>query len=93
MIGIAGLPDYAEYLKKLLDLKEEYREFFYEGRFLGDDPSLKKPLFITANLFESPDGRRLFVFWNESDANHTVEAYGGAFTLKPNEFVLKVLAK
>lgn len=91
MIGVADLPDYAEYLKKLLDLKEEYREFFYEGRFIGDDPSLQKPLFITANIFEAKDGRRLLIVWNESGNNYTLEAYGKTFALAPNEFALHVL--
>lgn len=93
MIGVAGLPDYADYLKKLLDLKEHYRDFFYGGRFIGDDTSIEKPLFITANLFESPDGRRLLVLWNEGDADRTIEAYGDVFLLKPNDFALKILAK
>ena len=93
MIGVAGLPDYADYLKKLLDLKEHYRDFFYGGRFIGDDTSIKKPIFITANLFESPDGRRLLVLWNEGDADCTIEAYGDVFLLKPNDFALKILAK
>ena len=89
LIDVSGLPNYAEHLHKLIKLKEEYREFFYDGRFIGDDRSIEKPLFITANLFADQSGNRLLALWNESDSEYTICAYGRTFTIGANEIVLE----
>ena len=88
LIDISGQPRYGEYLKYLLDLKEEYREFFYEGKFIGDDTSIEKPVDIIANLFENKEGSRLLILWNTSDKKISVKAYNKKYTLLPKKFKL-----
>ena len=89
LIDVSGMPEYSEHLKNLLSLKEKYREYFYEGKFIGEDEQIDKPHFITANLFESPDGKRLLALWNESSNDYTVSAYGSGIRIGANEVVLK----
>lgn len=88
LTDISGLPEYASHVKRLLDMKASYAEYFYDGRFIGDDVSIKKPLFITANLFEAKDGGRLLALWNEKDEAYTLEAYGRCFDIPPNGILL-----
>lgn len=87
-IGVAGLPNYAAYLRYLLALKQEYRAYFYDGTFLGEDRTVAAPDGVTANLFRAQDGRLLLVLWNDTPADCTVEAHGGIYTLAPDEFYL-----
>ena len=82
---VSGVPEYASHLRSLLDLKEKHRRFFYEGRFLGEDTSIDKPLTVTANLYSADDGSQLLALWNESREPITISAYGTAYTLSPNE--------
>lgn len=81
VIGVAGVPEHAAHLKMLLELKEKYHEFFYEGRYVLDD------------LPEVPDGvlfsefvhndKKLYVFANLSDKPLSFEAIGKKVTLEP----------
>ena len=89
LVDVSAVPNYANHLKELLDLKEEYRKYFYEGRFLGEDTSIEKPRFITANLFEAKDGARMLALWNESDSTYTLAAYGKTFKLLPNQVIVE----
>jgi hypothetical protein len=88
---IIAVPNYAEYLSYLLTIKQHYCEFFYDGVFIGDDVSVKKPLHITANLFRSNEGKELLVLWNSGHHDETVEAYSVSYTLAANEFRLILL--
>lgn len=87
-VDITALPNYAEYLSYLLTIKQNYCEFFYEGVFIGDDVTIKKPLHITANLFRNKEGKELLVLWNGGHHTETVEAYSVSYTLTANEFRL-----
>lgn len=88
-VDVASCPKYANYLKYLLDLKEEYKDFFYEGgTFIGDDTSIIKPYDTIANLYQNAKGEKILILWNDttSNKNATVKAYCKKYSLAPNEF-------
>jgi hypothetical protein len=88
-VDVASCPKYANYLKYLLDLKEEYKDFFYEGgTFIGDDTSIIKPYDTIANLYQNAKGEKILILWNDTTSNKkaTVKAYCKKYTLAPNEF-------
>ncbi|MBQ2709074.1 MAG: hypothetical protein IJF67_12485 [Clostridia bacterium] len=65
LIGVAGLPEYAAHLKKLLDIKDAYRKYFYHGKFrtmFGE----ALPAGIRAGRFEAEDGTSIAALWNTS---------------------------
>jgi len=72
---VSDLPDYAAYIKKLIDIKEQYRDFFYKGRFVCNH-TLFLPKEIRMTEYESADGRTLLVFWNDSDREAEFTACG-----------------
>lgn len=87
--GIAMLPDYAEHVKYLLELKEHYRGYFYEGSFEGPEETIPFGGGIWANRFRSAQGGLLTVLWNETDEAKQVDFYGETITLQPNEILCK----
>ncbi len=88
LIDISGQPEYGKHLKYLIDIKEQYREFFYEGTYKGFDRSVETPGDVIANVFESPDGKTLLVLWNGGKETQEVVAHGDTYTLEYNDFKL-----
>lgn len=83
-IGVAGLPDYAEYLKKLITLKDAYKEYFYHGRFrtmFGES----LPAGIHAGKFEADDGSFIVSLWNTTDEDIRFTLYGKDVEVKAKE--------
>ena len=79
LCGIAGVPDYAEHVKYLTDLKEQYHEYFYHGRFesmFGEDV----PAGIRSAKFHGEDGY-IVSFWNTTDKDLTFPLYGREITV------------
>ncbi|MBO7376025.1 MAG: hypothetical protein J6V01_02875 [Clostridia bacterium] len=75
-ISVAGLPEYAEHLKKLLDLKREYAEFFYYGKFVCDtDLSLPSGVRYCEYLNAGGTGR-MFALWNSGKEDASFEICG-----------------
>ena len=62
---ITALPRYAEYLTGLLDLKETYRRFFYEGTFVSEE-DVALPEGVVMGAYRS-QGDRLYAFANRRD--------------------------
>ena len=85
-IGVAGLPEYGEHLKKLLELKEKYRRFFYDwenGRFVCDT-ALDLPEGIFCCEYKNGD-ERMFALRSAADETLTFEVCGRSVTLAPQD--------
>ena len=65
MGGMKNQPNYAEHIKRLIDLKKRYRQFFYTPSFSYDPKLLQVPHGITAARYQTKDGI-LFVCMNET---------------------------
>ena len=76
--GIAGVPDYAEHVKYLTDLKEKYHDYFYHGRFesMFGEPV---PAGIRSAKFRYGNGY-LVTFWNTTDKDASFVLYGKEIT-------------
>ncbi len=83
LIGIKGLPRYADYIKKLTALREKYHEFFYHGKFVCNT-DLSLPDGVHYAEYEA-DGKRMFALWNGDEAAHTLEIFDQKITLAPQE--------
>ncbi len=88
LIDISGQPEYGKFLKQMIDIKEEHREFFYEGKYAGTYDEAEKSDTVIANVFESPDGKQLVAIWNPEKTTETVTVCGESYTLGENEFKL-----
>ena len=77
--GIAGVPDYAEHVKYLTDLKEKYHDYFYHGRFesMFGEPV---PAGIRSAKFRCGNGY-LVTFWNTTDMDASFVLYGKEITV------------
>ena len=64
---VSDLPDYAAHIKKLIDLKERYHSFFYNGRFACNH-KLSLPKGVRFAEYQNNVGETLLVLWNDSDA-------------------------
>jgi hypothetical protein len=73
-VGFAALPEYAEYQKMLLDLKEKYRKYFYRGTF-GTMYGEELPACIRSAKM-SADGGFIVTLWNTSSGDVTFRLYG-----------------
>lgn len=82
-IGVKQMPAYADYLSKLLALKEKYHKYFYHGKFVCNT-DLDLPACITCNEYESLDGGRMFALWNRALEPITVTLCGKTITLEAN---------
>ena len=81
-VGIAALPEYAEYQKKLIDLKEKYHKYFYRGTFrtmYGEG----LPACIRSAKFVA-DGGFAVALWNTSAEDVTLQLYGREIRLGGN---------
>lgn len=83
-IGVAGLPEYAEYLKKLIDIRNEYSKYFCLGRFatMYGEPL---PNVIRAAKFKADDGSFIVSMWNTDSKDVTFTLYGKEITVKAND--------
>lgn len=61
--------DYAEYVKKIIDLREPYRAFFTDGKF--DLPDQTFPAGVWAAKY-TLDGKSILTLWNDTDTAVTV---------------------
>lgn len=77
---MAGEPEYAEYLGKLLALKQKYHKFFYGGRFVCDT-DLALPAGVKYYEYVAGDGERMFAVWNGTGAELTFDVCGHSVTL------------
>ena len=86
LIGIAGVPEYAEYQKKLIDLKEKYHKYFYYGRFktmYGEN----LPECICSAMFVY-ENDCIVTLWNTSDENVNFELYGREICVNANDIAV-----
>lgn len=87
--GIAGQPNYAVYIKKLLDIKEKYAKYFYQGVFRtlqGEN----LPAGIRGSIFEATDKQSFIAaLWNESDKDITFSLFGRSITLPAGEITVE----
>ena len=80
-ISVAGLPEYGAHLKKLLDLKREYAEFFYYGKFVCDT-DLSLPAGVRCCEYLNAGGTgRMFALWNSGKEDASLEICGREVSL------------
>lgn len=83
VIGIDGMKTYANHIKKLIDLKEKYHRFFYEGKFVVNTIySLPENIIMTEYEYKE---EVLFVFMNKDHTTCTFEVDGHAITLEGDD--------
>ncbi len=70
--SINDCSDYAEWVGKLISLREKYCDFFVDGRY--DIPSIELPEGIKAAEYKL-DGRRILAVWNDTDAEFVYGAH------------------
>ena len=83
-VGIAGVPAYAEHVRYLTDLREQYHAYFYGGRFssmFGEDI----PAGVRSARFSLPDGSFLIALWNTTDTDLTFPLYGTDVTVRAHD--------
>lgn len=69
---ISSMPRLTGLVKKLVDLREQYREFFYHGTFVCDT-DVELPAKVRKGEFLAPDGvRRLITLWNDNPTEVTI---------------------
>ena len=80
---ISSIPELGEKLLKLLTLKEKYRRFFYEGRYVCEDrPNV--PLCVKHGEFKNGEST-MFALWNDSYETVSFTLLDKEITLKPQE--------
>ena len=57
-------PDYSEYVKKIIEMRNPYFKFFKEGTF--NIPSVSLPSYVKAAEYQYGD-KRIMTVWNDSD--------------------------
>ena len=85
---VTELPAYAAHLKKLLDLKKEYSEFFYGGKFVCET-DLSLPEGVKYCEYEA-GGKRMFALWNNSKEEKSFDVIGRTVTLPAGEVACEV---
>lgn len=69
---LSSMPGLVEKVRRLVDLRERYRDFFYFGTFVCDT-DVPLPLGVRKGEFLSEDGkRRLLTFWNDTPSDRTL---------------------
>lgn len=88
--SIGDAPAYGAHIAALLKLREQYKEFFYEGMFTAEtDVDLPKGIVKTEYKHDS---RHLFVFWNDSPAEISFTFNNKTFTLAANALACEVVS-
>lgn len=82
---LSDLPDLAEKIRRILALKAQYKDYFYDGRQVFNvNPDL--PACIGWGAFENADGSsRILALWNNSDREQTFRAGNHTIAMKPQE--------
>ena len=82
-IGISGLPEYAEHIKQILDLKEKHARFFYnrETKYVCET-ELNLPDSVGCCEYRLGDDR-MFALCNYTEKEVTVKVLGTDITLAP----------
>lgn len=66
------IPNYCAYMAKVVALRQKYRRYFREGRFVDEEGfSASKPVFFR-KAYRAPDGALGLAVWNDSDRKDTV---------------------
>lgn len=76
--SMEDVPRYAEYMKKIIELRKRYAKYLHEGSFIGDDGfSASGP--VRAKAYRAADGSVGVALWNTSHEQITsvVTADGG----------------
>jgi len=81
LVGVKGLPEYEEYLGRLIALREKYHEFFYHGTFVCNT-DLTLPEGVMYTEYEA-DGKRMFAFWNKNAETVEITVMGKDLVLAP----------
>jgi len=92
-VGIAAMPNYAQHVKKLLSLKQEFARFFYsrEARYVCQtDLSLPEGVFYTEYVCGD---ERMFALRTELDKSITLDVLGNTVTLEPRGVACVVVNK
>ncbi len=79
VVGIAGEPEYADYIKQLIGLRKEWARFFYGGRFVVDTVC-DLPAEVVMTEYASGE-ERLLVFVNKASRPLSFKAAGRAVSL------------
>ena len=90
--GISGLPDYAEHVKYLTNIKSQYAKYFYHGNFVS---MFKEPVpcGVRSAKFVSKDGSYIVAFWNTTAEDVTFELYNKTITVKSKDVAVMEYAK
>jgi len=88
VMDISGQPEYGKHLKYLLDLKEQYKEFFYDGTYRGPYDDMEKSDKLITSLYESKAGGKLLVIWNPEKEDEKFVVSGESYTIAPNDLKL-----
>ncbi len=82
--GIAGIPEYAEHVRYLTDIKAKYHKYFYRGRFesMFGEPV---PSGIRSAKFHAEDGDFLVSFWNTTGRDAEFTLYGREIKIPAHE--------
>jgi hypothetical protein len=82
--GIAGIPEYGDYIKKLIDLKEKYHKFFYGGRIISVE-KLNQPEDVIKVEYVSVNNDHMQVLWNNSNKDVSVNVDGKEIAIKAQD--------
>ncbi len=91
--GIAGQPAYGAYLKKLLDWKEAYRRYFYEGIFRSAR-GLSLPETVRGSLFYAREGGDFIAaLWNTGAEEAVFPLLGRTVTIPAGEVTVEAFSE
>ncbi len=83
-VALGEFPQYGEYVKKILDLKEQYKDFFYHGQMVNGY-ELTLPEGIISQAFKNNSGEIMYTVWNNTDEAKTIEILNQKITLKSQD--------
>lgn len=86
MCDMTGYPAYAEHVHQLIQFKEKYRDFFYDGKYESAFDLKLPPEVFAANYVHL--NRRITAVCNNSDSEVTLDIYGTSITLKSEEYTV-----
>lgn len=85
---MSGYPESAEYIKKLLALKEKYHRFFYGGRY-SSAFDLGLPWNVFGAFYDSGD-EQICALCNNTEKPVEVEVYGARYTIGAEDCIVVV---
>ncbi len=75
VVGLEKCPNYGEYVKMLIDKKEQYKDFFYYGKMVKGD-NLSLPEGVVSQAYKNQKGETLICLWNNTEEEKTFEIFG-----------------